>query len=947
MPSITLDGHTLSVDGRRLWVVSGTVLYTQTPRAQWGDRLRAAKEAGLNTIEVPVVWAAHEPRRGKFSFEGDLDLGAFIKLIDQHGMHAIVRVGPYIGEGLDMGGLPAWLPPLCDGKVRSHAPAYLAPVSAFLSQVCDRIASLQITGGPTRRGKGPIIALVAEHRWLCGDDGVISLATNTGGVLKEGTDYLAELARFLREGGINVPVIANNDLYHAAEAQIESWCGISHLHANLRQLRSQRPGQPRLVMGMRGAHEIEGIDCWGRPESPGPSTARVIRALAETLAAGAQFNLSCFAPGTRLGFSGGRLDNGPSAFVTPGSSGAVIGEAGQRTAMFDAVKRVATFASSFERVLCGLDPVYQPVTVSADFPAAARAGTPKGAKKAGSESAGHASVVHAMGSQGSVVFVFAPGEGRRTVKLVLGDGSTLPVTLDGQEAGWVLLDTHLGGRATLDYCNVCAFALVGKALVCYGPAGSAALLSINGSAVDIAIPDGDRPLIQEVEGVSLAMCNERSIDSAIATADGVWFGVRGLDPDGNPIPAEGVNTVLRLGADGSVRTASLKAPAAPKLKIALGNLAVASCAAYTGGDSPRYARIDAPATLTELGTPYGYGWMRAKVRSNSAYKAKVGLFESGDRVHVWCGGDDVGLVGFGPGAEPNSVPLSVPVAKGETVLTVLCDNLGRYGEGSMMGEPKGLFGQLWEVAAIKAGPAKIQTDLPLEPLKYRTPIMGLQIGDTTDPRRLTWKFPHKKKTPVFVCIDLPVDEGSLAPGLVLMNGEPVSVLTPGASLRLRIAPEKMKATNILQLAIVGDMQNASAALKNAVSIFAGDSCLTEKAEWSFAKWEPPTVAAAWEPVKKGGAARRSGEPTWWRAEFAVPESAGGLAVDTEGLSKGQVFVNGHNLGRYFTATAKNKAVGPQTRLTIPAAWLKAGQSNEVVIFDEHGFVPSSCRVVSV
>ena len=32
-----------------------------------------------------------------------------------------------------------------------------------------------------------------------------------------------------------------------------------------------------------------------------------------------------------------------------------------------------------------------------------------------------------------------------------------------------------------------------------------------------------------------------------------------------------------------------------------------------------------------------------------------------------------------------------------------------------------------------------------------------------------------------------------------------------------------------------------------------------------------------------------------------------------GLSKGQAFINGENLGRYFTATATGKAVGPQTR----------------------------------
>jgi beta-galactosidase len=38
-----------------------------------------------------------------------------------------------------------------------------------------------------------------------------------------------------------------------------------------------------------------------------------------------------------------------------------------------------------------------------------------------------------------------------------------------------------------------------------------------------------------------------------------------------------------------------------------------------------------------------------------------------------------------------------------------------------------------------------------------------------------------------------------------------------------------------------------------------------------------------------------------------------------------VWVNGHNLGRYWD-------IGPQTRLYCPASWLKAGQ-NEVIVLD--------------
>ncbi|QJD79706.1 glycoside hydrolase family 35 protein [Spirosoma rhododendri] len=49
--------------------------------------------------------------------------------------------------------------------------------------------------------------------------------------------------------------------------------------------------------------------------------------------------------------------------------------------------------------------------------------------------------------------------------------------------------------------------------------------------------------------------------------------------------------------------------------------------------------------------------------------------------------------------------------------------------------------------------------------------------------------------------------------------------------------------------------------------------------------------------------------------------------DLSGYKKGVVYVNGHNLGRYWE-------IGPQKRLYCPATWLKKG-ANEIVVFDLH------------
>jgi len=59
---------------------------------------------------------------------------------------------------------------------------------------------------------------------------------------------------------------------------------------------------------------------------------------------------------------------------------------------------------------------------------------------------------------------------------------------------------------------------------------------------------------------------------------------------------------------------------------------------------------------------------------------------------------------------------------------------------------------------------------------------------------------------------------------------------------------------------------------------------------------------------------------------------GDTYLDMSQWTKGVVWVNGHNLGRYWD-------IGPQFRLYCPASWLRRG-SNEIVIFDLHQTDPA-------
>lgn len=67
------------------------------------------------------------------------------------------------------------------------------------------------------------------------------------------------------------------------------------------------------------------------------------------------------------------------------------------------------------------------------------------------------------------------------------------------------------------------------------------------------------------------------------------------------------------------------------------------------------------------------------------------------------------------------------------------------------------------------------------------------------------------------------------------------------------------------------------------------------------------------------------QPALYRGTFSL-RTTGDTYLDMHGFGKGFVFLNGHNLGKYWE-------IGPQQTIYVPAAWLKKG-TNEVVVFDQ-------------
>lgn len=914
MASISFDSRTLSIDGKRVWLVSGSIHFQRIARSEWADRIRAAKHAGLNCIETPIFWSQIEARPGSYDFKETNDIRHFVELIAEAGLYCVLRVGPYVGEGWDLGGLPAWLLNMPELQLRKPNQPFLEAVGKYFNALAKQVKDLQAS---VTRG-GPIVLVQNENKWFCGDE-----------VASKG--YLGELGRYLREAGFTVPKINANNLWEGVEGDIDAWSGEGDMFGTMRQLKAVRPDQPQIVIDY--GHRSRPI--FGQPAPAPIDGLQRQRQLAEIMCAGGQYNLGNFASGITPGFFAGRDERGAFSPFTPlPESCPMLDEHGRLTESGMPVRRLNMFASSFSRVLAHTEHEDPPIVID----------------PASDEQSinGHA-VTHMRGAQGSVVFIFSPVKSKPgTLNLLLSDGSSLPVRLGHQRVHWCLLNVHLSSSHTLDHTSLNALTHVENTLVLFGPANALGEVSINGTPLEVEVPKGRKPLVVSHEGMNLVVVCDEMVDETFVHHSDIFVGVGGLTVGGEPIPSTGGKTHTHIDAKGTAKTHSTKTPAgyADKLpKVSLGQWECAIPEEHIAGTSPRYAQIPGPADLSELGTPYGYGWYRIELKNSATKKLKVSAPEMSDRVSVFLDAEHQGVLGSGPGAD---VEITLNTKKGEQQLVLIADNMGRVHAGSDMTQRKGLYGHVIERNAFKAGKCTLEQGNPQELLSIRSPIFGLRPGDTTLPDRVTWSFKHLKKSSIV--LELPALP---ARALVVLNDEPFTIIEPDRPTSVVLDDEATKrGNNILQIAFEAnalterdeDFAKSMHKLISTDGVFIeASNPISDKVSWSFAKWEPP-AEIDFDSMAKSKLGD-TGKPTWWKTGFASPDQRVALDLDCSGLSKGQVYLNGQALGRYFVADASGKTVEPSLPLTIPAAWLKDEGENELMIFDEHGNAPGKIKLL--
>ncbi|MEM1212414.1 MAG: beta-galactosidase [Planctomycetota bacterium] len=948
MATVSFDGQTLSVDGQRVWLVGGTMHYLRMPRGLWRDRVRAARDAGLNTVEVVPVWSEHEREPGRFDFAGDRDLRGFVELLAEEGFWVTLRAGPVVGGGWSFGGVPPFVLRYSgtkkDGvmRLRQVSMPFMEAVARYFGEMVKQVADLQVStplpGRPPKRpglgnpagrpaggfrgqGQGPVLAVQAEHRWYARHP-------------DQHDGYLRQVVRYLRENGIEVPILNTNNLWQPIDGSLSGWNDAGRLAAHARQLATLQPEAPRLITGytpfskpIHGAAEgsDEGTSANADPQA-------LTTQLAQAMGVGAQVNLDPFFHGVTPGHTAGRAADQPAGFLTPtGSNDCPVLPDGSRTAAFQAVRRVNTFASQFHHVLGALEPTYQPTVVD-----------PVGEEQP-------VSVMHQTGTMGDLLVLISPSKPRTAViNVLLPTGQALPVPINGLPAAWLLTNALLTDQATLDYTNVSPWALIDrKLLVVYGPPKADALLSINGAPLQLTVPSGKTPVVESHEELTIVLLNPDQLDAATLTEDGLLLGAQpASDDDGDPTPLPGWSTRFQIALDGTVsqtRQTTPKKPTAPKLT----GWSIADCNDFLTGEAEAFEESD-KTTPAQLSHDAGYGWYRLPTTKASGAGSVIAPL-AGDRVHLYAKAKPLGSpMGLGPGATADPIKASVPAGP----LVGLVDLIARPDSALELTpgqpEPLGLPFGVHSVKPVKLPkPDVLDTPSP-DPFAVTGFAPGYAASQGLPANSLQWSIKPANRKPILVRIHT-----QTARGVFFVNDEPLAII-PGHrfhadAIDLVLDPADdgpfTGGTNTLRFALSEPLTGSAESISNAVSLsvyqLTGPIHDPKKPIGFAPLTVPPDDAFA----ALAATAKPPALPAWFAAEFTTPAGDRPLHLNPQGLSKGLVYLNGHLIARYWNADPAGKPVLPQTPVYLPEPCLLADATNRLMIFDEHGKHPGKARLI--
>ncbi|MCU0520275.1 MAG: beta-galactosidase [Anaerolineae bacterium] len=209
MPRVAVTPDAITLDGEPALILAGSLRYFHLPHpVLWPPVLERMRMGGLNAVLVPLPWSYHSPEAGFHDFTGPRDLSCLFDAVERAGLWLIVHLGPWVGAGLDGGGVPAWALTIPDARPFIAQGAPFTPSSPLLRHVSvwwERAATF-FAARPN------LIALVIDP--------------GPGATTELATEAARSLVDTLRLRGVSVPIAVQGAHQFLGEASPLGLCSI-------------------------------------------------------------------------------------------------------------------------------------------------------------------------------------------------------------------------------------------------------------------------------------------------------------------------------------------------------------------------------------------------------------------------------------------------------------------------------------------------------------------------------------------------------------------------------------------------------------------------------------------------------------------------------------------------------------------------------------------------
>ena len=137
--TVGYDKRAIQLNDEPVLFMSGSIHYPRSTPAMWPILMNAARDDGINMIEIYVFWNGHEPVEGQFDWSDRYNLTLFLDAIAMAGLFANLRIGPYVCAEWDYGGIPVWLSFKEGIRMRSYNQVWRDAVQKWVATVIDKV----------------------------------------------------------------------------------------------------------------------------------------------------------------------------------------------------------------------------------------------------------------------------------------------------------------------------------------------------------------------------------------------------------------------------------------------------------------------------------------------------------------------------------------------------------------------------------------------------------------------------------------------------------------------------------------------------------------------------------------------------------------------------------------------------------------------------------------